>query len=257
MSKATLLFLNALSLLATIVLNYLLNSGLMSGVTMKTISDRYYNLFTPAGYAFGIWGIIYLLLVAHIIYTIYLYKKEMNTSIINATGKLFIGSNIVNILWVYCWLNDLTMLCVILMALLLYLLLRILTRIQSIKRPVSLRNLLISCPFALYSGWVSVALIANISALLTKLNWDGWILTEVVWTILLIIVAGIISIYVSWKYNVAAFGMAVLWGICAVTANNFGKNFNITLTGILTCIVILSVSIYIITTKIDPELKVD
>lgn len=255
MSKATLLFLNALSLLATIILNYLFNSGVMNGVTMKTISDKYYNLFTPAGYAFGIWGMIYLLLCAHVIYTIYLYRKKGNSVIVTTVGKLFAVSNILNILWVYFWLNDFIWICVILMVLLLYVLLSILVKIQSVRRPVSLRNLFISCPFAFYAGWVSVALIANISALLTKLDWDGWILSGTLWTMLLIIIAGIISIYVSWKYNAAAFGMAVLWGISGVTANNFEKDFNITVTGIATCIVILSVCSYILTTKVDPELK--
>lgn len=255
MSKATLLFLNTVSLLATIILNYLFNSGVMNGVTMKTISDKYYNFFTPAGYTFGIWGIIYLLLCTHIIYTIYLYRKKDDTLIITSVGKLFAVSNIVNMLWVYFWLNDFIGICVILMVLLLCMLLSILIRIQSVKRTVSYRNLFISCPFALYAGWVSVALIANTCALLTKLNWDGWILSETLWTILLIIIAGLISIYVSWKYNAAAYGMAVLWGIGGVTANNFENDFNITATGIVTCIAILSVCLYILTTKVDPELK--
>ncbi len=254
MSKATLLFLNAVSLVATIILNYLFNSGVMNGATMKTISERYYNLFTPAGYAFGIWGIIYLLLCTHVIYTIYIYRKKGDTVITNTIGKLFAVSNILNILWVYFWLNDFIGICVIIMVLLLSMLLSILIKIQSVRRPVSVRNLFISCPFALYAGWVSVALIANISALLTKLNWDGWILSGILWTMLLIIIAGLISIYVSWKYNVAAFGMAVLWGIAGVSANNFEKDFYITVTGIVTCIIILSVCIYIITTKIDPDL---
>ena len=254
MSKATLLFLNAVSLVATIILNYLFNSGVMNGATMKTISERYYNLFTPAGYAFGIWGIIYLLLCTHVIYTIYIYRKKGDTVITNTIGKLFAVSNILNILWVYFWLNDFIGICVILMVLLLSVLLSIFIKIQSIKRSVSLSNLFISCPFALYAGWLSVALIANTSALLTKLNWEGWTLSGTLWTILLIIVAGLLSIFVCWKYNSAAFGMAVLWGIAGVSANNFDKDFNITVTGIVTCTVILSVCIYIITTKIDPDL---
>ena len=256
MQKSTILYINFASLITTILVNYLFNSRIINGNTVKTVSDRYENMFTPADYAFGIWGVIYLLLTTHFIYCFYLLKKNSGEAqIINKVGLLFAVTSLINCLWIYFWLNDFIGICVILMVLLLCVLLSIFIRIQSVKRPVSVRNLFISCPFALYAGWVSVALIANISALLTKLNWDGWILNETLWTILLIIIAGIISIYVSWKYNAAAFGMAVLWGISGVTANNFEKNFNITVTGIATCIVILSVCSYILTTKVDPELK--
>ena len=52
--------LNAVALVATVVINYLSNTGVFNGETMATISAKYQNLFTPAGYAFSIWGLIYL-----------------------------------------------------------------------------------------------------------------------------------------------------------------------------------------------------
>lgn len=252
MSKTTLLFLNAFGLFVTILLNYVFNSGVINGITMKVVSDRYENLFTPSGYAFAIWGVIYALLVAHVIYTIYIFKTKKETFAIDALGKLFIISNILNILWVYFWLKDLVGVCLFLMILLLYVLLRIFIRVQAIKQLASLSNLFISCPFALYAGWVSVALIANTSALLTKLKWQGGLLTHDEWTIFMIIAAGVLGVFISWKYNATAFGISVTWGISAVSVNNFHENFNIVLTGMFTAIVLLSVCMYIITTKIDP-----
>lgn len=52
--------LNMVALVVTIGINYLSNTGIFNNETMATISAKYQNLFTPAGYAFSIWGLIYL-----------------------------------------------------------------------------------------------------------------------------------------------------------------------------------------------------
>lgn len=60
---------NGFFLVFTIVFNYLSNTGIFNGKTIANVSDQYQNLFTPAGYAFSIWGFIYLLLIGFVFYT--------------------------------------------------------------------------------------------------------------------------------------------------------------------------------------------
>ncbi|WCM41826.1 tryptophan-rich sensory protein [Flavobacterium sp. CBA20B-1] len=252
MSKKVIIYLNFISLLATILVNYLLNTGTMNSNTMKSISDSYFNMFTPAGYAFSIWGIIYLLLIAHTIYSFYQLTKKNNSSIIDSIGLTFIATNVVNCLWVYFWLNDAILMCLILMIVLLILLLRILLNSQQLQPKIAVRNLFITCPFAIYVGWVSVALIANTAVWLTKIEWKPIFFTEVGWTILMLIIAGIIGVYISWKYNAIAFGVAVAWGVAAVAVSNFNENFNIVITAVIVCIAILSVCLYRLMHKIIP-----
>ena len=54
--KKTLQISNGVALLITITINYLSVAGIFGGQTVKEISDKYHNYFTPAGYAFSIWG---------------------------------------------------------------------------------------------------------------------------------------------------------------------------------------------------------
>src|SRR5690606_41017164 len=61
--KKTLQISNGLALLATIFINYLSNTGKINNTTIGEVSNQYNSLFTPAGYAFSIWGFIYLLLL--------------------------------------------------------------------------------------------------------------------------------------------------------------------------------------------------
>ena len=46
--------------LAVIFVNYLATQGLIGGITANYISDKYPTFASPAGYAFSIWGFIYL-----------------------------------------------------------------------------------------------------------------------------------------------------------------------------------------------------
>ena len=51
-----------------IVFNYLAASGALGGIETGAVSDKYPTLVTPAGYAFAIWSLIYLGIVAFSIY---------------------------------------------------------------------------------------------------------------------------------------------------------------------------------------------
>ena len=61
-AQRVLVMLNTISTVAMLVVNGFAASGRLGGVTVKEISDRYETLFTPAGYAFSIWSVIFLFL---------------------------------------------------------------------------------------------------------------------------------------------------------------------------------------------------
>ena len=67
--KKSLPIANAIALIITVIINYLSNTGIFNGNTMGSVSAEYHNIFTPAGYAFSIWGLIYLGLFGFVIYT--------------------------------------------------------------------------------------------------------------------------------------------------------------------------------------------
>ncbi|MGW8181226.1 MAG: hypothetical protein ACWGQW_21050 [bacterium] len=59
---------NIIGFLTVIIVNGAANALPLNGETTAEVSDRYGNLFTPAGYVFAIWGAIYLLLAAFTYY---------------------------------------------------------------------------------------------------------------------------------------------------------------------------------------------
>lgn len=54
--------------LATILVNGLATTLPLNGQSTGEISDRFPSLFTPAGYVFSIWGVIYLGLISYAVY---------------------------------------------------------------------------------------------------------------------------------------------------------------------------------------------
>jgi len=65
--KKALQILNCIAFISTVFINYLSNTGVLNNTTIGKISRGLNSLFTPAGYAFSIWGLIYLLFLGFVI----------------------------------------------------------------------------------------------------------------------------------------------------------------------------------------------
>lgn len=218
---------NTIALVITIAINYLSNTGLINGNTMKTISDRYQNYFTPAGYAFSIWGVIYLGLAGFIYYN-WSTISERSNELVSKIGWWFVVSCIANSAWVFAWLNDELVVSVCLMVVLLVSLLMINQNITTGRREHfdNKTLLLVKWPFNIYFGWVSVALIANVAALLTKLGWDGWGIPGVTWTIIMIVIAGVVNVFILFVKKFNPFALVGIWALIAIAASNKSANLN-------------------------------
>lgn len=212
---------NAIALILTIGVNYLSNAGLLNGNTMKVISDRYANYFTPSGYAFSIWGLIYLGLLGFVCYSIINRKEAQISSIISKISWWFVVSCLANSFWVVAWLNDYLALSVMIMVILLISLIAIIARTKMELDAHPLKEyLFIYWPFAIYAGWITVALIANVSAYLTKTNWDGWGILEAYWAIGMIAVAGLVNIIMVLTRNLREFAAVGIWALFAISVTN-------------------------------------
>ena len=246
--KKQLQVLNGIMLIIMIVISYLSNTGIFNGNTMASVSAKYENLFTPAGYAFSIWGLIYLGLLGFVFY--YgrsLFKpisKEDKT--VEQVGWWFVISCLANISWVMLWLYDYTLLSVVMMVLLLFSLLRIVVNTQMELHNVPLKKFLfLWWPFCFYSGWVSVALIANIAAYLTKIGWSGFGISETSWTVIVIIVAAAVNIFMVWNRNMREFALVGVWSLIAIAVANQDVHMMVYWTSIIMAILVfINISIH-------------
>ncbi|MFD2554189.1 hypothetical protein [Sphingobacterium tabacisoli] len=245
--KTSLGILNIAALLLTVSISYLSNLGFLNGETMASISAKHQTLFTPAGYAFSIWGIIYLALTGFVIY----YspgKKRANQKekVVLAIGWWFVVSSVANSLWVVTWMYGYTFISIILMLLIFASLLIIIQKTKTEVKNCSVKTwLLLQLPFQLYAGWISVALIANTAFWLKKVEWNGFGISEPIWTIMMIIIAASVHLYMIWKQHMPVFALVAVWAFIAIAVANQQVNYAVAATALsLAVFIFLNIAIY-------------
>jgi hypothetical protein len=247
MKKKTLQIANIIAFLVVLIFNYTANAGLINGQTVGDIASQYETLFSPAGYAFSIWGFIYLMLAGFVIYQARgLFKQVDNNDFILQIGWWFVISSIANSLWIIAWIHDYIGLSVILIAILLFSLMKIVvnTNMERWDAPFP-KIVLLWWPFCFYSGWITVAVIANITVYLTKIGWNGWGISDGSWTIIMIIAAGIINLLMIISRNMREFALVGIWGLTAVAVANWGVHQPSVITAfIVSAILFIAVSIH-------------
>lgn len=232
---------NGFFLVFTIIFNYLSNTGIFNGKTIANVSNQYQNLFTPAGYAFSIWGVIYLLLIGFVFYTgrsLFKPSKNEADSFVEKIGWWFVISCIANCVWILTWLYGYTGLSVLVLLVSLISLLKILLEALT-YHPGNAQKWFINFPFQIYTGWVSVALIAATAAWLTKIGWNGWGISEINWTIILIVIASIIHLFMTWKKNAPIFALVAVWALVAIAMANKELSQEIYYTALITAGILL------------------
>lgn len=228
---------NMVALLITVLINYLSNTGIFNDTSIASISDRYKNLLTPAGYAFSIWGLIYVGLFAFVIYQAWLFAKPDRAPQEKAAmqiGTWFIFSCIANCLWVLAWVYQYTGLSILIMIILLYALSNIIRNTNMERYTATFRETaLVWWPFSLYAGWISLALVVNIAAYLTKIGWNGLGLSDQFWAIALICIIGLLNLLMIWKRNMREFATVGIWGLVAIAIANWYTEKFIVITSLV------------------------
>lgn len=235
---------NGIALIVTIFINYLSNTGAINNTTIGEVSNELNSLFTPAGYAFAIWGFIYLMLLAFIIYQgRSLFVKVRDDGFILKIGWWFVLSCLFNCAWVFAWLYGFTGLSCLIIFLQLFSLLKIIINndMELNDEPIPVIAFL-WWPFVFYSGWVTVASIACVASYLTKIGWDGFGISEVVWTIVMIIVATIINLLVIYKRNMREFALVGAWALIAIAVANHDKHMVIVYAGTIAAAILICAS---------------
>lgn len=220
--KKTLQVSNALFFVLTLLINYASNTGVFNNTTIGEISRDYTSLFTPAGYAFAIWGLIYLLLLLFIVYQARsLFLKDIEDAFVLKVGWWFVISCIANCAWVISWLYGYTGLSILFIFTMLISLIQIVlrNRMELWDAPIG-TIVFLWWPFVIYSGWVTVASIANVSAYLVKIGWDGFGISSVTWTLIMILIATSINLLVTWRRNMREFALVGAWALIAIAYSN-------------------------------------
>ena len=235
--------LNILSFITMVYINVLAMIVPINNVTTAQLSNLYPNLFTPAGITFSIWAVVYLLLL---VFTIF-QAKENGDNLVSKIGPFFIISCLLNAAWIFAWHYKFVLLSALIMLCLLLSLIFIYIRLGIGKTQVSNKvKYMAHMPFSVYLGWISIAAIANITALLVKWKWNGFGLNPVVWAIFVIVFGTLITLLMIWNRNDIFFGAAVLWAFLGIIIKRLevqGDFYTYIVVNVIICMIIIFIAI--------------
>jgi hypothetical protein len=211
--------LNIIAYAAVLFVNFLSNALPLNGRTAAEISDALPSFFTPAGYTFSIWGVIYLALFGFVIYQA--LPAQRSAPFQRRIGPLFVASGIANIAWLFAWHYGFYAVSVPIMVALLLILIAIYLRLNVGRRNPGMgtwQRLLVHTPFSLYLGWITVATIANIASVAPYLGWDGFGISGPVWSALMMFVAVIVAGLLLLRRRDPAYAAVLVWALFGIRA---------------------------------------
>jgi hypothetical protein len=201
--------------LATILVSGLATTLPLNGQSTGEISDRFPSLFTPAGYVFSIWGVIYLGLISYAVYQA--LPAQRTNSRLRSIRWPYLVSAAANSTWIFFWHYNRFTLSLAAMATLLASLILIYRRLMSAPGSASkMERWVVDVPFRIYLGWITVATVANVAIVLLDAQWSGGPLSPALWALLMIIVAGAFGVIFSWKARDLVYVAVLIWALIGI-----------------------------------------
>ncbi|MBS10450.1 MAG: tryptophan-rich sensory protein [Gemmatimonadetes bacterium] len=202
-----------------ILVNWQANALPIGGQTTGDVSAKYSSLFTPADYTFSIWGLIYLSLAGFVIFQA--LPNQRQDGLLAGIDRAFVLNCCANIAWIYAWHHDQLVLSLVVMAVILRSLLKIYRTILSARelRPVSW---IVRLPFSLYTAWITLATIANISVVQTAMGWDEAFLNGFQWAYLKLAISGLIATLALIRGSDVVFALVISWAALGIASKQAG-----------------------------------
>ena len=187
----------------------------INGMSTQMLSDLYPSPFTPAGFTFSIWSVIYSSLIVLAVYQA--LPKQSNHELLKKLDPILIVNFMLNGLWILLWHYGLLWLSVTVMVLILgSLVMAYRAKLKHENTP----NLIINFTISIYLGWISVASLANISVMQTHYGLDAFYFSADIWTMMKITIASILAIFFLTKFNDLVYSAVVIWAAFGISQNH-------------------------------------
>ncbi|MGI6209258.1 MAG: tryptophan-rich sensory protein, partial [Anaerolineae bacterium] len=225
-----------------ILVNALANILPFNNQTTGQVSDRYPVLFTPAGYIFSIWSLIYLGLIAFSVYQAMPARRDGR--LLDRIGWLYVLSGVANAVWIFLWHYELLPLSILVMFILLGSLIAIYLRLDIGRRPVPTQEFwAVHVPFSIYLGWITVATVANAAVVLYSVDWGSFGISPQAWTIIMLAVAAVLAAATSVTRRDIAYNLVIVWAFSGIAVRQAAHNSIAVTISLLLVVVVLALAL--------------
>ena len=160
-------FEKVLVLVATVLVlavNGLANTGALGGVTTGEVAGRYALPFTPAGYVFAIWGLIYTGVIAFSLFQAAGAGARLER--VAGLRPVYVFSAAANVAWLWFWHHQALVASLVVMLLLLAALIVARRLVVAAQAGSPVEFWCVDVPFRVYVAWISIATLANLAVVM-------------------------------------------------------------------------------------------
>jgi benzodiazapine receptor len=240
--------LQLVAFLLMICLNAAANILPINGYNTGEISAMFPNYFVPAGFTFGIWSVLYLLQAWWVLFSLKIaYGKEDDLSAVALVSLLmpyFSIACLLNASWILAWHFLQVGLSLGIMVLLLLVLIALYVQLRAFTvPPEGWVSWVIPVVFVTYLAWISVATIANATALLKQMNVEGIFSDEPSWSVIMIFVALELSYFMGYLRREPAFAFVLCWAFYGIYKGQAGNDVIVGYTALTASVLSLLIGI--------------
>jgi hypothetical protein len=191
---------------------------------------------TPAGYAFSIWSLIYVGMIAFSIYQL----LPANIARFRNIRSLYVLTCALNCGWIYMWHSDQIAICFVLLFLLAACLFLINLYLRETHGPGE--YWFAKAPFSLYFGWVTAATLVNFAILLVSLDFSvsTWL------GIGLILIATAFGVIIRIKLVNYLYPLAIAWALTAIGVKQSGQTLIVVATAVGTVVCLIATLSFVV-----------
>ncbi len=175
-------------------------------------------LIVPAGYAFSIWSMLYVWLIYFPFRQWHRLRKKTLYPAAKPMAVLYSVNVIGNGLWLVFASYDWLFLALITIVGMLYTLYRINDLLED---STTIHYIFDRIGFTLYFAWITLATVLNASAALSLYRWSGFGISQVTWSLLILIVVCVLGLLVFRRYRDAAYSAVVVWALSALAVRQW------------------------------------
>lgn len=213
--------LNLCFLLLHIGLAMLAQFRMISNEDVAGISDQYPALFTPSGTTFLIWWIIYPALLVFTLYHLSMAfardEQDPANRDLKRIGTLFMINNAAAAAWLAAWVTHSLSLSLGLILVQLVCLAAIVRRLNIHDARRTWRSKVFTqFPLSIYTGWITIATVANLFVWFRYIGWSGWGVSEINWTITGIALLILFTVQAINRRKNVFYGLVILWALYGI-----------------------------------------
>jgi translocator protein len=191
----------------------------VTGESVGVVARAYRTPVLPAGWAFVIWAPIYLAFLGYAIYQA--LPAQRGRAVHRATGWWLAASTVLNAGWILAFSTRFVLPAEVLIVALLGVLARVFGRLSRERASGAGERVALRFPVALYTGWVSLAVVAGTAATGVRLGLPGdGALATIAAVLMLLVTAGIVASVIVNGTAVVGYAIAAVWALVGIALND-------------------------------------